>query len=266
VDLDLAIVAYLDEGFASVLQAGLVILPCRKARSLIQHVHGPALPRQFIPAFCDGHVLQGPERIGVGEIAGIAKQVGDDVALVVFEREQGRPRRDLLGPEQPLLEVMPAWRAFTIARFIALALEGCDPVLLLAPRGVSKQLKLCSFDVAIPIGVLDGGVERGEREALFDVAFGQAESLRNLIIRYIPSLLQELCERLILFKFVHRGARHILDQRGFHGVSVVSICRDRTGEQHVLSWHSLLFGHAASCKIAPPSGDDLKGGAAGPDQ
>jgi hypothetical protein len=71
VDLDLAIVADLDEGFAPILQAGLVILPRRKARFLIQHVHRPALPCQFIPALCDGSVLQGPERVDVGEIADV---------------------------------------------------------------------------------------------------------------------------------------------------------------------------------------------------
>ena len=100
----------------------------------------------------------------------VAKQVGDNVTLVVFEWKQGRTRRDLLGPKQPLLEVMPTRRAFTIVFRVALGLECCDPVLLLAPSSGSKQLQLFGFDVAISVRVLDGAMERRKRKALFDVA------------------------------------------------------------------------------------------------
>jgi hypothetical protein len=66
---------------------------------------------------------------------------------------------------------MPPWRAVAIARGVAFTLKRRDPVLLLAAGGVREQLQVFGFDVAAPIGVLDGGVEGSERKALFDVAF-----------------------------------------------------------------------------------------------
>ena len=100
---------------------------------------------------------------------------------------------------------MPAWRAFAIILAVAFGLEGCDPVLLLAPCGDRKQLKLFGFDVAVPIGVLDRALQARQRKALLDVAFGESKRLCD--ISDVPPLLQELCERLIFFELVHRRTR-----------------------------------------------------------
>jgi len=47
-----------------------------------------------------GLVLQSPELVGVGEVFALTEQVGDDVALVGVEREQGGLRRNLAPAEQ----------------------------------------------------------------------------------------------------------------------------------------------------------------------
>jgi hypothetical protein len=107
-------------------------------------------------------------------------------------------------------------------------------------------------------------LSREASKAQFHVALGQPESPCD--IRHIPPLLQKLCERLIFFEFVHGRARDVLDQGGFHGVGVAIVCGHGARQQHLLYWHPLLFRHAACCKIASPSGDDLEGGAAGPNQ
>ncbi len=107
VNLHLAIVADLDEGFAALLQGGLVILPRRKARALVEHGHLPALGRKVVSQACNGAILQGPECGDIGKVAGIAEQVGHDVALVGLNRKQRSARCDLLAPEQPLLQLVP---------------------------------------------------------------------------------------------------------------------------------------------------------------
>jgi hypothetical protein len=107
-------------------------------------------------------------------------------------------------------------------------------------------------------------LSREASKAQFHVALGQPESPCD--IRHIPPLLQKLRERLIFFEFVHGRARDVLDQGGFHGVGVAIVCGHGARQQHLLYWHPLLFRHAACCKIASPSGDDLEGGAAGPNQ
>src|SRR5579871_1538194 len=109
VGFHLAIVANFDESLAAIFERDFRILPRQKVRSLLQHGHLPAPARQFLPEAAIGGVLKSPDRAGVGEIADVTKKVGDDVALVVLEWEQGGTRRDLLGPEKPLLEVLPAW-------------------------------------------------------------------------------------------------------------------------------------------------------------
>ena len=54
--------------------------------------------------------LRGPELIGIGEIAFVAEQVFDDLAVKVGKIEQRRAGRNRRATEQPCLQLAPARR------------------------------------------------------------------------------------------------------------------------------------------------------------
>src|SRR3546814_12918931 len=67
---------------------------------------GPALLDDSRTAGLDRGVLRGPERIGIGEIAVLAEQVGDGRKAARLDVEQRVANRDRLSAEQPCLKLV----------------------------------------------------------------------------------------------------------------------------------------------------------------
>jgi hypothetical protein len=224
----------------------------------LQNRHVPALACEFVAQPGDGGVLQHPERLAVGKATDLTEQVGDDLALVVLDGKASSSGRNPLAAEQPVLQLMAARRAFgivVIAVAVTFALKGCEPFLLLAAAGGGQQLEVFRLDAAVAVGVLDSGEQVGEREALFDVEFGNTESERD--IGDAAPLFEQSREGLVFLQFVHRRARDILDQGSFHRARVVAVHGNRTRHQHLVGRDALFFGNLGGREVTPPSGDDL---------
>jgi hypothetical protein len=139
-DLDFAGLTNFDKGPAPVLRQSLDMLPHGKPLALLQHRHAPAFFGQFIPEPRDCRILQGPEGIAVREIADLAEQVADDLALVVIKRKPCGGGCDLAGAEQPLLQPEAARRAFRFLLIVSvrLPLKRGNPFLLLVSCGCGQ--------------------------------------------------------------------------------------------------------------------------------
>src|SRR3546814_6078658 len=57
----------------------------------------------------DRDSLGGPERLGAGEVAVLAEQVGDDLTLIGGKVEQRRAGRNGRAAEQPCLQLRAGW-------------------------------------------------------------------------------------------------------------------------------------------------------------
>src|SRR3546814_3655396 len=115
-----------------------------------------------------------PERIGVGEIAVLAEQVGNDRKPARLEIEQRMIDLDRRAPEQPFLQLM-AGRAISVGVVIK-----DKPRLLLALARQGQVTHGRDVDRLVAVEGADARQEIAEREDAFHTLFGDAEGRRNI--------------------------------------------------------------------------------------
>jgi hypothetical protein len=112
---------------------------------------GPAIGQQFVASGGNGGILSLPELPGIGKNAILPEQVGNDLALVAIEREQGMSGRNRRAAEQPRLELR-ACRAM-----IVVAVEQGKPRFLLRLGGKGEMADARRIDIPIAVKIADAG-------------------------------------------------------------------------------------------------------------
>ena len=209
----MAVAFDLDVDGAAIGLGGALVVPGVEARAALQHVHlRPTRRQQSVAHLGDGRILQAPERIGVGEVALLAEQVGDDGAVVLRLVEQRGAGGDLGAAEQPRLE-LPRRR-----RLLLGIGRQRQPCFLPFPGGQRQQVQGCGVDLASAIEAADVGIELGQRQAPSDDLLGKPKWRR---FRPRPGLCAQPGEGLVLVHLVHRQALDVLGQRGLDGGGVI---------------------------------------------
>src|SRR5258707_7994858 len=207
---------------------------------------GPAVREHFVSLGGNGGVLQRPERVGAGEVAVLAEEVGLDAALVALKREQGGCGRNRLPAAEPLLDAIAM-------RSVVVVLKEFQPFALLLDCRHGEKLQRVETDLLLPVEIADSEKQIAEREALLDLAWREAEGHCDFLD--FLSFADEFGERLELRNLVRVTPRDILDQRSLDRVGVVAL-----GHQGAGNWverTALLF-DGLGREVTPPAGDDFE--------
>lgn len=175
VEHDFAVGADIDIDAPALALCGLLIFPTVEAlgRGDDDHIAPTRLEIGFAP-FLDDRVLRRPESIGVGEIAIVAEQVGDQRALVALDIEQRMGRADRLPAKQPRLQLISG-------RNIGIGIvEQRQPGALLLACSHGQVANGGAVDLLLPIQVADARQEVAERQHAADGKIGKPEGFGDV--------------------------------------------------------------------------------------
>lgn len=227
---------------------GLLVFPAREILARRDDLH-PAPPGLDIGGLAriDGGVLRGPERIAVREIAGVAEQVGDDLALVVGEVEQRGGGGNRAAAEQPGLQLRSA------RRIAVGVVEQRQPGLLLRLAGEGQVADGVVVDLLGAAGLADTRQEIAEREDALHRDSRERESRGDVV--HGTAFLHQPSEALPLGDRVGVLPQHVLDHRDFERFGVVPLADDDAWDASNLV---ARLGRFETGEIAPLARDDLE--------
>ena len=224
----LAIGAALDIDASALALGSVFILPT--GEMLVwrdDHDIGPACFEIVGLARIDCGHLRCPEGIAVGEIAVLAKQIGNDLAGIGLKVEQRDTGRNRCAAKQPAFEL-------TAARGIGLRiLEQCQPCLLLRLAGERQMADGRGIHFLGAVGFADAGQEIAEREDALHLQFGEREGCGNILDA--AAFLHEAGEAFPLGDLVGVLPQQVLDHRDFERFGIITLADDDARQAALLA-------------------------------